>query len=162
MPIKRSEKDGKYHIGRGVYSELIGSRAQVMHSNAYKTTGNLKKKDLVMNKNGRIVSRKARKTAKENNRLVKAGYLTEKGKFGFIPLKRKQKTRKMKGGAVYTLSPGDDIEVKCPESQGENENVLGMENPAANAPELKAIKEEEAAEAEAAKAGGEGQPESPF
>jgi len=144
MPIKRSEKDGKYHIGRGVYSELIGSRAQVMHSNAYKTTGNLKKKDLVMNKNGRIVSRKARKTAKENNRLVKAGYLTEKGKFGFIPLKRKQKTRKMKGGAVYTLSPGDDIEVKCPES-GDG-GVLGAENPAANDPELAAMKAEEEAE----------------
>ena len=105
MPYRRHE-DGNYHIGQGTYPELIGSRAQVMHHNAYKTTGNLTKKDLVKNKNGRIVSRKVRKMAKKNNRLEKAGYKTKKGQFGFIKVKtarrrkgRKNATRKMKGGS---------------------------------------------------------------
>ena len=36
----------------------IGSRAQVMHGNALKTSGGLRKKDLKYNKSGKIVSRK--------------------------------------------------------------------------------------------------------
>ena len=42
----------------------------------------LKKKDLKYNKRGKIVSRKASRTAKKANRLVKAGYVTKKGVFG--------------------------------------------------------------------------------
>ena len=57
---------------------LFGSRAQVMHGTAQKTTGNLRKKDLKYNKNGRIVSKKVSALAKKNNRLVKAGYITKK------------------------------------------------------------------------------------
>ena len=37
----------------------------------------------MLNKHGRIVSVK-KQTAKKEKRLVKAGYLTKKGKFGFI------------------------------------------------------------------------------
>jgi hypothetical protein len=35
-----------------------------------------------MNKHGRIVSKKKSATAKKENRLVKAGYVTKKGVFG--------------------------------------------------------------------------------
>ena len=43
-----------------------GSRAQVMHGTAEKTTGGLTKNDLEYNKNGRIVSKKRSKTMRQN------------------------------------------------------------------------------------------------
>jgi hypothetical protein len=76
--------DGFYHINGRKYEMLIGSRAQVQHDTAYKTPGNLTKDKLLMNKHGRIVSKKKHMTAKKDNRLVKAGFHTKKGKFGFI------------------------------------------------------------------------------
>ena len=60
----------------------VGSRAQVMHRNAKKTSGGLTKSQLKYNKQGKIVSKKASALAKKNNRLVKAGYVTTKGQFG--------------------------------------------------------------------------------
>ena len=69
----------------------VGSRAQVIHGNAKKTSGGLTKKQLKYNKQGKIVSRKASALAKKNNRLVKAGYVTKKGEFGVS----------MKGGVGY-------------------------------------------------------------
>ena len=83
--------DGLYHIHGRKYEELEGSRAKVWHQTAYKTSGELKKKDLHMNKHGRIVSAKKHKTAKREKRLLKHGYGTKKGKFGFVRL---HKTRK--------------------------------------------------------------------
>ena len=62
--------------------QTFGSRAQVMHGTANKTTGGLTKSQLKYNKQGKIVSKKASALAKKNNRLVKAGYVTKKGKFG--------------------------------------------------------------------------------
>ena len=47
--------DGKYHIKGAKFELLKGSRAQVWHGTAYQTKGELKKSDLFMNKNGRIV-----------------------------------------------------------------------------------------------------------
>ena len=61
---------------------VVGSRAQVMNGNALKTPGNLRKKDLKYNKQGRIVSKKRSARAKKENRLVKSGYVTQKGVFG--------------------------------------------------------------------------------
>ena len=78
----------------------IGSRALVFHGNADNTSGGLTKKDLKMNKWGRIVSAVKSKTAKKEKRLEKAGYRTKKGKFGSFRVKstdnktRKRKTRK--------------------------------------------------------------------
>ena len=46
-------------------SKTFGSRAEVFHGNAKKTTGGLTKKDLIKNKNGQIVSRKKHLTAKK-------------------------------------------------------------------------------------------------
>ena len=75
----------------------IGSRAQVMHGTAHHTSGGLTKSDLKMNKWGRIVSRKKSMTAKKDNRLVKMGFKTRKGKFGIV------KTRKNKRGGDETM-----------------------------------------------------------
>jgi hypothetical protein len=60
----------------------VGSRAQVMHGTADKTSGGLTKSDLKYNKAGRIVSKKKSVKAKKDNRLVKLGFKTRKGKFG--------------------------------------------------------------------------------
>ena len=76
--------DSLYHIKGKKYQLLIGSRAQVWHETAYKTAGNLKKGDLMMNKHGRIVSKKKHSTAKKEKRLEKAGYKTRKGSFGSV------------------------------------------------------------------------------
>jgi hypothetical protein len=94
------------------YEMLEGSRAQVMHGTAYKTSGGLKKCDIMMNKNGRIVSKKKHVTAKKEKRLVKAGYGTKKGKFGFVKIgkhgKQSRKSKKMRGGCTkYPLTPAD-------------------------------------------------------
>ena len=75
---------GVYAIKGKTYKILEGSRAQVYHKTAYKTTGGLTKKELHMNKNGRIVSMKKHKTAKKEKRLEKAGYFAKKGEFGFV------------------------------------------------------------------------------
>ena len=61
-----------------------GSRAQVMHGTAHHTPGGLTKGDLKYNKWGKIVSRKKSAKAKKENRLVKLGFKTRKGKFGLV------------------------------------------------------------------------------
>jgi hypothetical protein len=71
----------------------FGTRAEVMHGTAKQTTGRLLKKDLMKNKHGEIVSRKKHIQAKKDNRLVKAGYFTKKGVFGFV---RRDQTKKTK------------------------------------------------------------------
>ena len=84
MRKQHKAADGKYHIGDKVFSVLVGTRAQVYHGTAYKTSGGLLKKDLVQNKRGRIVSKKKLETAKRERRLEKHGYFAEKGKFGAV------------------------------------------------------------------------------
>ena len=77
---------------------MVGSRAQVMSGSAVKTPGNLRKKDLKYNKQGRIVSKKRSARAKKENRLVKAGYVTQKGVFGskFVGSPKKSPKRSKK------------------------------------------------------------------
>ena len=72
--------------------QTIGSRAQVMHGTAHHTSGGLTKGDLIMNKWGRIVSKKKSAKAKKENRLSKLGFKTQKGKFGIV--KKSKKTRR--------------------------------------------------------------------
>ena len=55
--VKRN-KDGKYYNNEIVYEKLVGSREDVWNSKAYKTTGGLTKLDLILNHNGKIVSKK--------------------------------------------------------------------------------------------------------
>jgi len=94
------QPDGKYYIKNKAYKELFGSREQVVNRTAYKTTGGLTEDDLVMNKNGRIVSALKHKTAKKEMRLKKYGYSAKKGKFGYVKMNanKTQKMKKMKGG----------------------------------------------------------------
>jgi len=93
--MKRPVRDpitGGYTIKGGFFKELFGSREQVMNGTAYKTTGGLKKSQLLMNGRGRIVSKNKYETAKKEKRLEKHGYFAKKGKFGYV----KRKTRKNK------------------------------------------------------------------
>jgi hypothetical protein len=82
----------------------VGTRAQVFHGTAKHTSGGLEKSDLMQNKSGRIVSRKKHASAKREMRLVKHGFGTKKGKFGFVKLAKGKKSRKHrkghKGGAA--------------------------------------------------------------
>jgi len=87
---------GKYSVAGKTYELLIGTRAQVWHGTAYKTTGGLTHSDLMKNKSGRIVSKAKHNTAKKDKRLIKAGYFTKKGHFGFV--------KKTRGGAPTTPS----------------------------------------------------------
>ena len=107
--------DGRYVVNGHSYEMLSGSRAQVWHGTACKTSGGLKKSDLMQNKAGRIVSKAKHTTAKKENRLVKAGYGTKKGTFGFVKLSAAKKVSRGKTrgrrrgkshkGGMYALSP---------------------------------------------------------
>lgn len=90
---------GKYSVSGKTYEMLIGTRAQVWHGTAYKTTGGLTKGDLMQNKAGRIVSRAKHNTAKREKRLVKAGFLTKKGHFGFIKDGKSMRKRRGRKGS---------------------------------------------------------------
>lgn len=96
MKNLNKSSDGMYHISGGAkYEKLIGSRAQVWHGTAYKTSGGLTKSHLIQNKNGRIVSKNKHIQSKKEKRLLQHGYGHKKGKF---VLSRK-KSRKIKGGS---------------------------------------------------------------
>lgn len=88
--------NGKYLIHGKSYELLCGTRAQVWHGTAYKTSGGLKKAQLMQNKSGRIVSEKKHNSAKHDNRLVKSGYGTKKGKFGWVKVGSKNRRSKRK------------------------------------------------------------------
>lgn len=75
--------------------KTVGSRAEVWHKNAKKTSGGLERKDLIKNKHGRIVSKKKHFTEKKKKRLAKAGYIPKKGKF-VVMRKSMKKSKKSK------------------------------------------------------------------
>ena len=113
---------GKYSVSGKTFDVLIGTRAQVWHGTAYKTTGGLCKHDLMQNKAGRIVSKAKHMSAKRDKRLVKAGFLTKKGQFGFIKNGKSMKkgrsrsrSRKMRGG----MALGGNLSPMAYEGQGE-------------------------------------------
>lgn len=98
-PVRDS--DGHYHLAGKKFKELFGSRQQVWNGTAYKTSGELVKSDLMMNKWRRIVSVKKHATAKKEMRLKKYGYTAKKGKFGYVKIgasktKKARKSRKSK------------------------------------------------------------------
>ena len=78
------------------HQQTIGTRAQVWHETAYKTSGGLTRFDLIMNKHGRVVSVKKHNTAKREKRLLKHGYTAKKGKFGAVKIgaRKSRKARK--------------------------------------------------------------------
>ena len=80
--------------------QTTGSRAQVWHGTAKKTSGGLTKKDLFQDKYGNIKSRKASAKAKRNKNLKKAGWTVKKGQFGAVRVedaKKKSGTKKRTG-----------------------------------------------------------------
>tara|TARA_Y100000389_G_scaffold178006_1_gene190772 strand:+ start:8599 stop:8895 length:297 start_codon:yes stop_codon:yes gene_type:complete len=77
-----------------VFKKVVGSRAEVFHGTAKKTSGGLMKKDLVKNKHGEIVSKKKHLTAKKEKRLERHGYFAKKGKFGYVKKDVKSKSKK--------------------------------------------------------------------
>ena len=103
-----SKRNGKYHISGKTFSDLSGSRAQVWHGTAYKTSGGLTKNNLMKNKSGRIVSKSKHTTAKRERRLIKHGFGTRKGHFGVVKLNghtrsrsKSRRSKRMRGGAPY-------------------------------------------------------------
>ena len=109
---KKSES-GHYIVNGKKHEMLEGSRAQVWHGTAVKTSGGLTKAQLHMNKHGRIVSKKKFNTARKDNRLVKAGYGTKKGQFGFVKLgtMKHRGSKKMRGGYSSPYGPLDGAPV---------------------------------------------------
>ena len=91
-----NKTNGRYNIKGKVYPQLVGSRAQVYHGTAYKTSGGLKREQLLQNKLGRIVSRRKYNTARKEQRLRRYGYGTRKGKFGAVKLDGLQNRRRSK------------------------------------------------------------------
>jgi hypothetical protein len=77
----------------------VGSRVQVLNGHAKHTSGGLTKKDLFLNKRGRIVSRRASAAGKKAfSRLVAAGYKPKKGSFRLFTKKSKKNHR---GGSFW-------------------------------------------------------------
>jgi hypothetical protein len=137
-------ESGKYKIAGKMFDVLVGTRAQVWHGTAYKTSGGLCKPDLMQNHAGRIVSKAKHATAKKEMRLLKHGYGTRKGKFGFVKLsghhgrksRHSRKTRgrgrgrSMRGGSGITsqLSPHDfSADSKYPTS-GVNMQIVATQH----------------------------------
>jgi hypothetical protein len=91
------QEDGLYHVKGKTFSILKGSRAQVGHDTAYKTSGKLTKKDLFFN-GKRWVSLCKHKSAKSRNRLLEHGYGTRKGHFGMVEVapRKSRKSRKIR------------------------------------------------------------------
>lgn len=115
-------------MSKGEFKKTIGTRAEVYHGTARRTSGGLTKGELMMNKHGRIVSKKKHNTAKKEMRLVKYGFVTKKGKFGYVKTKSnkslsrrsKSRSRKMRGGnlANNASNVGDDYMLSTKNSSG--------------------------------------------
>jgi len=102
----------------------IGSRAQVWHGTAKKTSGGLTRNHLMMNKSGRIVSKAKHNTAKKENRLLKHGYGTKKGKFGFVKIGSRKNRKGMKGG--FTASgPNGSVNITAAQGHGGSKRMKG-------------------------------------
>lgn len=73
---------------------IVGSKAQVFHGNALRTSGRLKRKDL-MQANGRIKSRKQSAAARKTKNL--GSFLQKKGSKTFGPKKSRRRVKSKRG-----------------------------------------------------------------
>jgi len=92
------------------FEQTTGTRAQVWHGTAKKTSGGLTKTNLMMNKHGRIVSRRKHSAGKKSiKHLEKLGFKAKKGEFKLFHKghKGRKGTRKMKGGIGMSGSSGN-------------------------------------------------------
>jgi hypothetical protein len=91
--------------------QTTGTRAQVWHGTAKKTSGGLTKTHLMQNKHGRIVSKRKHASGKKTiKNLRKLGYVAKKGHFTLFHKgnKKGKKSRKMRGG--YSGGPLSPME----------------------------------------------------
>ena len=86
MRKEQDEHDEHDMNGGKKKHKMLGSRAQVWHGTAKKTSGGLMRKHLKKNKHGRIVSKKMSATAKKDKRLK--DFKTKKGTFKLFKKKR--------------------------------------------------------------------------
>lgn len=121
-----------------LYSKMKteGSRAEVMHGTAKRTSGGLTKGDLKYNKWGSIVSRKKSSLARSQKHLEKAGWTAKKGKFGAVCMKKNCKTAKKrrgrrgikKGGGMMGEMLGKLTGGETPETAGGNGGAANAGN----------------------------------
>jgi hypothetical protein len=93
--------------------QTFGSKAQVWHGTAKKTTGGLTKSNLMKNKHGRIVSKRKHASGKKTiKHLRKLGYVAKKGEFKLFRKGHKgHKSRKMRGGTGSPMGTGAQLGV---------------------------------------------------
>lgn len=100
--------NGKYNIQGKVYDLLSGTRAQVWHETAYKTSGGLTKKTFFKTKTEESYPKQNMLHLK-GDAIIEIWIWNQKGKFGFVKVtgKSKKNNKKMKGGngVNYALSP---------------------------------------------------------
>lgn len=94
------------------FEQTEGSKAQVWHGTAKRTSGGLTKNALMKNKHGRIVSKRKHALGKKSiKHLVKLGYKAKKGKFTLFHKgthRRGHKgSRKMRGGVGNAVGLGN-------------------------------------------------------
>jgi hypothetical protein len=154
MKRPQRQSDGHYHINGKKYKELFGSRIQVWNGNAYKTSGELTRKELTYNrKTHRIVSLKKHRTAKKEKRLEKYGFFAEKGKFGYVKKTAKRRRNLKKGGVGNVIeNPENPEEQNAQEAEKAQEAARLEAEKAQEAARLEAEKAQEAARLEAEKA----------
>jgi len=111
--------------------QTIGSRAQVWHGTANKTSGGLTKSHLMKNKHGRIVSKRKHASGKKTiKNLKKLGYVAKKGEFKLFHKGHKgHKSRKMRGGMAY----GGPLSPHSYDGQGEGTSGVALQLIAGNA-----------------------------
>jgi hypothetical protein len=80
-----------------------GSRAEVFHEKALKTSGGLHKTDLIKNKHGYIVSKRKVNLSRrlKTNPLMAQGYLAKRKSNKFGPAKNKPRKSMMQ--KIYTM-----------------------------------------------------------
>lgn len=108
--------------------QTIGTRAQVWHGTAKKTSGGLTKSNLMKNKHGRIVSRRKHASGKKTiKHLKKLGYVAKKGQFKLFH--KGHKSRKMRGGMAY----GGPLSPQAYDGEGVGTSGVGLQFVAGNA-----------------------------
>lgn len=87
------------------FTMKVGSKAQVFHGTAERTTGGLRKADLMQTNAGRIVSRKQHDQGKKAiQRLRNAGYVAKKGEFKLFKKASASKPKSTRTRAQHTRS----------------------------------------------------------
>jgi hypothetical protein len=88
------------------FEQTLGSKAQVWHGTAKKTSGGLTKSHLMKNKHGHIVSKKQHKRGKSAiKHLFKLGFKPKKGTFKAFH-KGHKGSKKMRGGTGSPVGLG--------------------------------------------------------